>query len=37
VHRYWRGELDQLASAFPAAGVSPVVVPVQDPVNPAEA
>jgi hypothetical protein len=37
VHRYWRSELDQLAAAFPSPDGAPVVMPAQDPVNPAEA
>ena len=37
VHRYWRGELDQLAAAFPGSGVGPVMTPYQDPTNPAQA
>jgi hypothetical protein len=36
VHRYWRGELDQLAAAFPA-GAAPAMTPMQDPINPAQA
>lgn len=35
VHRYWRNELDQLASAFPAAVAAPVVsAPGPDIANP---
>lgn len=37
VHRYWRGELDQLAAAFPGSNDAPGVIPAQDPTNPAQA